>query len=109
MFLGHPDPALFRTDPDLVPDLDLFINKHKKYARKTLMSTYFVTAGVNVLSKSNKPKNFDKKLFFYCILSATDETSRIRIQSRIRIRKSVVRIPGSGSVGTKMSRIHNTV
>ncbi len=44
--------------------------------------------------KSTKEKNLEIKLFFVGILSATDE------KSRIRIRKSVVRIrgPGFGSV-----------
>ncbi len=58
---------------------------------------------VNVPSKNNKQKNFEKEnLFFVGILSATDE------KSRVRIRKSAVRTLGSGSVDTKMSRIHNT-
>ncbi len=46
----------------------------------------FLKTDVNVLSKSNKPKTF------FGIMSATDK------KSRFRIRKSVVRIPGSASV-----------
>jgi hypothetical protein len=51
----------------------------------------------NVPSKSNKHKNLEKNLF----LLACQPLPK---NSRIRIRKSVVRIRGSG----KMSRIHNS-
>ncbi len=47
---------------------------------------------VNVPSKSNEQKNFEKTYFFVCNLKATDE------KSRIRLRYSVVQIHGSGSV-----------
>jgi hypothetical protein len=57
------------------------------------------------LQKVISKKNFEKKHIFVCILSTTDERSRIRM--RIRIRKFNGTIPGSGSV-PKMSRIHNT-
>jgi hypothetical protein len=54
------------------------------------------------------PINKKKKLIFVGILSVTDEKQHPG--SQIRIRKSVVRIPGSGFGDTKgtMSRIHNT-
>ncbi len=61
---------------------------------------------VNVPVKSIKKKNVEKKIFFAGVLSVTDENNvwiRIRIPIRIRIRDSVVRIPGSGSV-TKCHR-----
>ncbi len=50
----------------------------------------------NVASKNNKQKKLEKKLIFGWLASqkATDDKSRIRI----RIRKSWVRIRGSGSV-----------
>jgi hypothetical protein len=48
---------------------------------------------VNVPSKSNKQKNLEQNSFFVGFLSATDKQSRIRNQ----IRKSMVRIRGSGS------------
>jgi hypothetical protein len=48
-----------------------------------------------------------KNFFFVGILSVTDEKSRIRSWIRIRIRRSMARIPGSRSV-PKYSRIHNT-
>jgi hypothetical protein len=59
---------------------------------------------LNVPSKSNKQKNFEeKKQFFVAILKATDK------KSRIRIRKSVVRISGSGSGSVpKCHGFHNT-
>jgi hypothetical protein len=54
---------------------------------------------VNVRSKSNKHKVVEKKICFVDIfLSATDEESKIWIQTRILICKSVVLIHGSGSV-----------
>ncbi len=79
-----------------------------KNSKNTLISTILwllfgflfmktVKTDVNVPSKSNKQKKL-LKTFFVDILSATDEKSKIRIRSRIRIRKSVERIRGSGSV-----------
>jgi hypothetical protein len=50
----------------------------------------------------NKQKKLRIKHIFVGIFKATDE------KSKIRIHKSVVRIPGSGFVGTKMSHIHKT-
>jgi hypothetical protein len=43
-------------------------------------------------------KTEEKKRFLVAILKVTDENSRIQSQIRIRIRKSEVRIRGSGSV-----------
>jgi hypothetical protein len=54
----------------------------------------FLENDENVPSKRNKQKNFFLNLFFVGILKVPDEKSRILIW----IRKSVVRIPGSGSL-----------
>ncbi len=93
-----------------------------KNSKKNLDSYYFVTLfdflslkkDVNVPSKSNKQKKFNKKLVFDGILKVSDENSRIQIQDpdsdpnpdplvrgmdpRIQIR-----------IHTKMSWIRNTV
>jgi hypothetical protein len=86
----------------LLPDPSII----KQYKSKKNLDFYcFVTSpydflsyfkiDVNVSSKSKKPKEFEEKnLFFVGILKATDEKSRIRTLSRIRIHKSVVLIPG---------------
>jgi hypothetical protein len=79
-------------------DPDPSIIKQKK-VRKTMNSTIlrllwdFLSwkTDANVPSKSIKQKNLEKNLFFSGILKVTDE------KSRIRIRKSVVRIQGSES------------
>jgi hypothetical protein len=94
--LPDPDPSLFCTDAD---------QKAKK-VRKALVSTILsllfdflsIKTDVDVRSKSTviSKKTLKKKLIFVGILSATDEKSRIRI----RIRQSVVRTRGSGSVPT---------
>jgi hypothetical protein len=60
------------------------------------MTFFSLKADVKVPSKSNKQKNFETNLIFVDILKATDEKSRIRILNRIR--NSVVRPCGSGSV-----------
>jgi hypothetical protein len=87
MFLGLPDPSLFCLDPNP------FIKKQK--SKKTLDFHFLVTSFWLFIYEScsecmKKPSG--KNLFFVGILSANDE------KSRIRIRKSVVRITGSGSV-----------
>jgi hypothetical protein len=89
------------TDPDLDPS----INKQKS---KENIDFYFLLLLFDILSLKtdvNVPwekvimKNTLKKnLFFAGILSATDE------KTRIRIRKSVVRIRGSGRIRPKCHR-----
>jgi hypothetical protein len=72
------------ADPDSDPD-----PQHCKKVRKTLIPTVLrllcdflsLKNNVNVASKSNK-----KKKIFVDILKVTDEKSKTRIRSRIRIR-----------------------
>jgi superfamily II DNA/RNA helicase len=61
---------------------------------------------VNVPSRSKNKKTLKKKYFSVAILKVNDENSRIRIRSPIRLPE--VRIRGSGSIPSKMSRIRNT-
>jgi hypothetical protein len=69
---------LYHTDPDP--------SSNKQESKESLDFYYFVTSCWLFIYEN---------LFFVCILSATDEKSRIR--SWIRICKSVVRTRGSGS------------
>ena len=92
-----PDPHVFGI-PDPVP-LELWIRiliqnqirvfiSSCKISKKNLDSYYLVTPFdflsfknyLNVASKSNNHKNFDKNRFFACILNVNDERSRIRFQ-----------------------------
>ncbi len=88
--LPDPDPSWFCTNPDPC------ISKQNKeeYHWFLLFSDFFglFKTDVHVPSKCNKQKTLEKNLVFVGILSATDE------KSRIRIRMSVVRIHGWGSV-----------
>jgi len=95
MFLGLLDPdqsLLVRTRNQILPSTS------KK--SKTNLDFYcffdflYLKTDINVPSNRNKLKNFLKYFFFVCILSATDEKGRIRI----RIRKSVIRNRGYGSI-----------
>ncbi len=116
MFLCLPDP---HPDPSLFVRIGIRIRilpSTSKKSKKNLNLYYFVTffdylslkTDVNVPSKSKMQKHFEKKKFFFDILSATDE------KSRIWIRKSVVRIRGSrngfrsGSGPVPKCHIHNT-
>jgi hypothetical protein len=74
------------TDPE--PDPPKILQKSKNIISILLLLLLY-DFDVNVLQKV---KNLGKKLVFVDILKATDE------KSRIRIRNSVVRIRGSGSV-----------
>ncbi len=76
-----PDPYLFCVDPNPAP----FINKQKKNNKLDFWSVH---------TESNKQNKLEKDLFFVGILEVTDE------KSRIRIRKSSVRI--QSSILTKM-------
>jgi len=49
---------------------------------------------VNVASKSNGQKNFEKNIIFICRLEVTDENKRSRILSRIRIQIRIRIRPG---------------
>jgi hypothetical protein len=62
----------------------------------------FEQNGVKVPTESNKQKILEKNVFFVGILEVTAE------KSRIRIRKSSLRIQGY-RIRTKISRIRNTV
>jgi hypothetical protein len=80
MFLGLLDP-----DP-LVRGMDLSSCKNSKtnldsYCFVTLFDFLSLKNDVNVPTKSNKQKNFLKKLFFVGILKENDENSRIRIRT----------------------------
>ncbi len=88
MFLGlpDPDPIVRGMDPD--PDPEQILLPSCKNSEKNLDSYYFVTLydslknDVNVASKSNKQKKFDKKKFLFHIFKVTDEISRIRRSQR---------------------------
>ncbi len=109
MFLDHldPDPSLFVRI--LIRNWIRILPHHQAtIVRKTLVSNVLwlfydilsLKTDVNIPSKRKKQKNFRKKNIFVALLQVTHE------KSRIRIRKSVVRIRIQSR--TKISRIHNT-
>ncbi len=60
LFLDHPDPSLFCTDPYLYLDPDPSINKQKNldfYYFATSFWLFIYETDVNVPSKSNSKKN----------------------------------------------------
>ncbi len=72
-----------------------FLHQQTKKWRKTLISLFSsFKNNVNIPSKRNKHKNFEKNINYVGVLKVTDE--KIRIRSRIR--QSNVRILGYGSV-----------